>query len=166
MNSEMLTLRPATNRDGEAVRTLVFSVLHEYGLKPDPDGVDADMLDLEASYIERGGSFHVLTDPGGVILGSVGLYPSHDGICELRKMYLVAEARGQGLGKRLLEHALAESKRLGFARIELETASVMKEAIGLYRRYGFQLDTSDRTGNRCNQAYFMELPMKESTIRP
>ena len=161
----MDSLRPATNQDGEAVRTLVFSVLHEYGLKPDPQGVDADMLDIEASYIRRGGSFHVLTGTGGVILGSVGLYPVDERTCELRKMYLLPTVRGQGLGKQLLEHALAEAKRLGFSRIELETSSVLKEAIGLYERYGFLPNASDRSCNRCNQAYFLELPGGYDTTR-
>ena len=154
----MESLRPATNLDGGTVRTLVFSVLHEYGLEPDPDGVDADMLDIEASYIARGGAFHVLTDPAGGIIGSVGLYPIDDRVCELRKMYLIAGARGRGLGKRLLEHALKEAHRLGFSRVELETSSVLKEAIGLYRRYGFQPYTPHRSCSRCNESYFLEMP--------
>jgi GNAT superfamily N-acetyltransferase len=155
MNTE--SLRPAINLDGEDVRTLVFSILNEYGLKPDPTGVDADMLDIEASYMERGGSFHVLTDPDGVIIGSVGLYPIDDRVCELRKMYLASNARGRGLGKRLLEHALTEAQRLGFSRIELETSSVLKEAIGLYRRYGFQPYAPVQACSRCNESYFLEL---------
>ena len=165
MSMETPTLRPATNRDGEAVRALVFSVLHEYNLKPDPGGVDADMLDIEASYIGRGGSFHVLTDPDGAILGSVGLYPVDERTCELRKMYLVPSARGRGLGKRLLELALAESKRLGFKRIELETASVLEDAIRLYRKYGFQRSELGSACDRCNESYFLEL-FEEGTIRP
>ena len=155
------SLRTATNEDGEAVQTLVFSVLREYGLKPDPDGVDADMRDIEASYLGRGGSFTVLIDTAGEILGSVGLYPVNQRTCELRKMYLAPGARGRGLGKRLLEHALAEAKRLGFSRIELETSSVLKEAIGLYLRYGFQPYTPQRTCNRCNESYFLEWPREE-----
>jgi GNAT superfamily N-acetyltransferase len=151
------SLRSATNLDGNAVRTLVFSVLHEYGLEADPDGVDADMLDIEASYLERGGSFAVLIDSGGEILGSVGLYPVNQRTCELRKMYLVPGARGRGLGKRLIEHALAEAKRLGFSRIELETSSVLQEAIRLYQRYGFLPRSADRSCNRCNESYFLEL---------
>src|SRR5262245_31109663 len=157
MNMTQESLRPATNLDAEAIQNLVFSVLHEYGLTPDPEGVDADMRDIEASYLGRGGSFHVLTGSGGDILGSVGVYPVDDRTCELRKMYLVPGARGRGLGKRLLETALAEAQRLNFGRIELETSSVLKEAIGLYRRYGFQPYTPTHACSQCNESYFLEL---------
>lgn len=161
----MESLRPATNLDAEEIQNLVFSVLHEYGLTPDPDGVDRDMRDIEASYLRRGGSFHVLTDPAGVIIGSVGIYPIDDRVCELRKMYLIPSARGRGLGKRLLEHALCEARRLGFSRIELETSSVLKEAIGLYRSFGFQPNTSHPACSRCNEAYVLELSREDSILK-
>ena len=51
--------------DGEAVRSLVFGVLAEYGLAPDVAGADADLLDLEASYGGRGAWFIVVTTPEG-----------------------------------------------------------------------------------------------------
>ncbi len=95
-------LRPATNADAPAVRELVFDILREYGLKPDPACTDADLADLEASYHRRGGTFDVLIDASGAILGSVGLYPHEGGSVELRKMYIQRSARGRGLGRRLL----------------------------------------------------------------
>lgn len=58
-------LRPATNEDRDAVEHLVFSVLAEYGLNPDPDGTDSDLHDVHGSYHASGGSFDVLTDESG-----------------------------------------------------------------------------------------------------
>ena len=130
-------LRPATNADCQAVRDLVFAVLEEYGLQPDPGSTDADLDDIEQSYFARGGTFCVLEDRDGSVVGAYGLYPMENQTCELRKMYLRREYRGQGLGKRLLEDALANARQLGFARVVLETASVLKEAITLYESYGF-----------------------------
>ncbi|HET9234074.1 MAG TPA: GNAT family N-acetyltransferase, partial [Candidatus Eisenbacteria bacterium] len=89
-------------------------------------------------------------------------YPVDERTCELRKMYLPAAARGQGLGKRLLEHALEEAKRLGFSRIELETATVLEDAIRLYRRYGFQQSALKHACDRCNESYFLELSRGEN----
>ena len=148
-----LTLRPATNADAEAVRKLVFGVLREYGLKPSPDDTDADLFDIEASYFARGGRFDVLMAARVNIVGTVGLYPSGDGTVELRKMYLHKQLRGQGDGRRLLEHALAEAKRMGFRRVTLETASVLKEAIALYTRYGFREYQADHKAARCDQTF-------------
>jgi GNAT superfamily N-acetyltransferase len=145
-------LRAATNADARAIKELVFTVLEEYGLQPDPDGTDADLNDIEGSYFYSGGCFDVLVDTSGAIVGSIGLYPIDSATCELRKMYLSREARGQGLGKRLLEHALARAKEIGFRRVTLETASALKEAIALYKRYGFQPYRSPHLSPRCDTA--------------
>lgn len=165
-------LRPATNADCEPVRDLVFTVLAEYYLKPDPACTDADLQDIEQSYFKRGGIFYVLEAKDGPIIGSYGLYPMADvnpgtvksrgadaqsAACELRKMYLHRDYRGKGLGRGLLEHALAEARRLGFGTITLETASVLKEAIRLYERYGFKPYRPSHLSCRCDQAYSLEL---------
>src|SRR5499425_2961231 len=123
------TLRPATNADREAIESLVFGVLAEYELAADPDATDADLRDIEAEYVSKGGLFDVLVNANGHVVGSVGLHATSASICEIRKMYLASDARGKGLGRRLLEHSLAEAKSLDFSRVELETASVLKEAI-------------------------------------
>lgn len=148
-----LRLRPAVNGDGPAVRDLVFGVLREYGLKPDPCSTDLDLFDLEGNYAMKGGRFDVLVNAAGHILGTVGLYPVDGDTCELRKMYLHRSVRGQGWGRRMLGHAIAEARRMGFARITLETASVLKEAVAMYERYGFTRYTPEHTVDRCDAAY-------------
>lgn len=153
-----LTLRPATNRDREAIQALVFGVLKEYGLKPDPGATDSDLQDIELSYIARGGMFDVLADEAGQVAGSVGLMPISPSVCELRKMYLAPPFRGQGFGRRLLEHALSRAGELGFDRVVLETACVLRKAIALYERYGFSRYTPEHMASRCDAAYFLDLP--------
>jgi N-acetylglutamate synthase-like GNAT family acetyltransferase len=150
-------LRSATNADSDAIKELVFAVLREYGLKPDRDGTDADLNDMETNYLRSGGCFDVLVDSSGAIVGSVGLYPVDSATCELRKMYLSQQVRGQGQGKRLLEHALARAREIGFRHVMLETASVLKEAIALYRRYGFQPYQSPHLSQRCDGRYALAL---------
>jgi N-acetylglutamate synthase-like GNAT family acetyltransferase len=150
-------LREATNADGAPIRDLVFAVLAEYGLKPDPGATDADLSDIEQSYFARGGTFCILEDQDGSVVGAYGLYPMEHRTCELRKMYLRRNCRGQGLGRRLLDDALAKARGLGFARVVLETASVLKEAIALYERYGFAPYQPDHLSARCDHAYLLEL---------
>ena len=147
-------LRPATNADRQGVEDLIFSVLGEFGLRPDPEGTDADLGDIVAYY--QGGIFDVLVDRGGVIVGSVGLFRVDGETCELRKMYLRPAVRGSGQGRRLLEHALAEARRLGYRRITLETASPLTAAIALYRRYGFRPVTREHQAARCDQAFVLD----------
>jgi putative acetyltransferase len=199
-------LRRATNADCEPVRSLVFTVLGEYHLSPDPACTDADLRDIEQSYFHRGGVFYVLEEEDSTIIGSYGLFPiadcglvrqvglqiadslsvgagpracpdgstpcegagNHGGLplqspdavpatCELRKMYLHRDYRGKGHGRGLLEHALAEARRLGFRNVTLETASVLKEAIHLYEHYGFQPCQPTHLSPRCDQGYMLEL---------
>ena len=132
-----VVIRSATNDDRERVFALVSAALEEHGLRPDPEETDADLRDIEGNYIRRGGVFEVIEDHHGNLLGTVGLFPMNEETCELRKMYLVPQARGLGLGRHLLEHMIARAREAGFKRITLETASVLKIAIRLYTSAGF-----------------------------
>jgi putative acetyltransferase len=150
-------LRRASNKDCEAVRRVVSSVLQEYGMSLDCNGTDADLADVESSYFGPGGSFDVLVSKEGEIVGTVGLFSLGGGRCELRKMYLTSPCRGLGLGQQLLRFALAQARRLGFSRVELETASSLVAAIRLYESFGFRPFLSDHMSARCDQAYFLEI---------
>lgn len=152
-----MSIRAATNDDADAIRELVFGVLAEYGLRPDPGGTDSDLDDIEASYLARGGIFDVIEDDAGRVVGTVGLFPKGDGVVELRKMYLVKEARGRGLGRRLLAHAIEAARARGFRRIELETAGALVEAIGLYTSSGFTPIATGHLAARCDRAFAMDL---------
>ena len=58
---------------------------------------------------------------------------------EIKSMHVVAEARGRGLARVLLDHLLAEAGRLGYGRLSLETGvePVFAPARALYARAGF-----------------------------
>lgn len=149
-----VVLRAATAADSPAVRSLIHAALIEHGLTPEPDGTDADLADIEASY--RDGHFWVL-ERAGDIIGSCALYPRGQGTVELRKMYLARAARGAGHGRRLLEHALAVARADGYRRVRLETASVLQEAIAMYERYGFTRQAQAPDVPRCDQTWALDL---------
>jgi len=150
-------IRPAKHADTAEIRRIVFSALVEYGIATDPAGLDADLNDVEANYIESGGAFEVVEAPNGRIVGTMGLLPRHDGTCELRRMYLSREVRGMGLGKTLMERALDSARSLGFRRIELETSDILVEAVGICKRFGFRRHKGDYADSRCNAAYALDL---------
>ena len=159
MQKELPTFRTATRADSAAVQALVFEVLRENRLIPDPAGTDADLADLEHFY--QSGWFTVLEWEGHIV-GSVGLLPEGDGVWELRKMYLHGAYRGRGWGRLLMERALNEARVRGARRITLGTASVLIEAIALYEQFGFQKTNTSHAAARCDQVWELDL-MKKNT---
>ena len=154
-NAEIV-VRSATNDDCGRVQALVFGILREYSLEPDLDGTDRDIADIEAHYIDRGGIFEIIEDKQGNLLGTCGLYPMSDDTVELRKMYFAKELRGRGIGKQTLERMIETARAKGFKTIYLETATVLKEAIHLYEKFGFQPSDEKHTP-RCDAAYSLDI---------
>ena len=154
-----LTIREATNADIEPIRQLVFSVLEEYNLKPDPCSTDMDLDDIEENYARNNGYF-IVVEKEKTIVATMGLKRISNDTCELRKMYAYRSVRGKGLGRYLLEHAIARAGKLGYTRIILETATQLKEAISLYKKYGFIEFYPDSISKRCDQAYELILDKK------
>lgn len=150
------TIRPATNSDRETVQEIIFFVLREYKLPVEPDKTDSDLKDLEANYTVKGDFFGILEFEGKTI-ATLAVSKISDEVCELRKMYMLPEFRGKGYGKLMVNYAIEHAKSKGFKKIELETASALKEAILLYQKTGFKRKATDPLVPRCDLAFEMEL---------
>ena len=83
-------------------------------------------------------AFFTLRD-GAAVLGMGAVKRIDAGHAEIKSMHVVAEARGRGLARVLLDHLLAEAGRLGYVRLSLETGvePVFAPARALYERAGF-----------------------------
>ena len=162
-NADHVVIRAATNADCDQVVALVSGVLSEFDLPFDLESKDSDLKDLEESYLRSGGIFEVLEDRDGNLLGTYGLFRLTNETCELRKMYFVAEIRGIGLGRRVLERAVDHARRLCYQSIVLETISVLKDAIRLYTRFGFVPMKTEHVSARVDQAYILNLSGKDSS---
>jgi putative acetyltransferase len=143
--------------DRQAAADVIATVLAEYGLGWEPDGADQDVLMVEEAYFQVGGAFWVV-ELAGEIVGTAAFYPIARGqnAVEIRKMYLHPQVRGQGLGRWLLTQLEATIGDRGYQEIWIETASVLKEAVILYERSGYQPTTGVET-LRCDRIYFKTL---------
>ena len=74
----------------------------------------------------------------GELLGSIALLVIAPGHAEMKRMFVRAEARGIGLGRRLLNALEEVACHRSITRISLETGTKQPEAIGLYRASGYQ----------------------------
>lgn len=113
---------------------------------------------------------HIL-DPGGAILmadldgeavGTVGLVPGHDeGTLELIKMSARSDVQGKGIGRALMDAAIAKARDMGASAIWLETNTKLAAALALYRKSGFRELTGDELTatpyDRCNCQMVLDL---------
>ena len=153
----MIEVRTAERADVPAVLALVADVLGEFGLefgKGSP--TDAELHDLPSSYASRGGAFWVAVRDGE-LLGTCGVFPVAPGTFELRKMYLRSATRGLGLGKQLLDVAVAWTRAQGGSRMVLDTVEAMTRAIAFYEANGFVRDDTQIRGARCTRGYLRVL---------
>ena len=137
--------------DREAAAALIGQVLTDYGLGWEPDGADIDVVQVDQHYQE--GEFWVV-EQAGTVVGTAAYYPISRGeqAVEIRKMYLLPAARGQGLGRFLLGQLERAIAARGFKEIWLETATVLKTAVRMYESSGYLQATGVET-TRCDKVY-------------
>lgn len=93
---------------------------------------------LDVSSLEKPAVRFFVARHAGEIVGCVALVADDEGSAEIKRMFVDPAARGLGLGARLLAHLEAEAGASGLASIRLETGISQPEAIGLYRKAGYE----------------------------
>jgi putative acetyltransferase len=146
-------IRPWQPEDRTMAATVIRGSLAEHGLGWEPDGADRDVLEVETYYLDRGGEFWVVEYEGNIV-GTSAYYPCDRGkmAVEIRKMYLLPIARGQGLGRHLLGELERVITASGYQEIWIETASILMAAVRLYELSGYQPATGVETA-RCDRVY-------------
>jgi putative acetyltransferase len=152
------TIRPWAVADRQAVAEVIGVVLAEYGLGWEPEGADRDVLEIEQYYLTTGGEFWTLLNSAGQVIGSAGYHPIDRGeaAVEIRKMYLLAAYRGQGLGRYVLGQLEQAIRSREFREIWVETATVLVEAVRLYENSGYLASSGVETW-RCDRVYVKKL---------
>ncbi|MEN0066269.1 MAG: GNAT family N-acetyltransferase [Myxococcota bacterium] len=137
-----MRLRSMTTSDNSAVREVIHTVMPEFGaVGPGFALSDPEVDAMAEAYAGPGHAYVVIEDARGNIVGGGGFAPLEGGpsdVAELRKMYLYASVRGQGLGRRLLQHLIEGARKAGFRHLYLETMGNMTSAQALYERFGFR----------------------------
>lgn len=156
-------IRPIEAGDDARIASIIRTVMPEYGAVGDGYSIlDAEVDAMAEAYAGAGAAYFVALVDDEVV-GGAGIGPLVGGppdVCELKKMYLLREARGLGLGRRLMERCLEAAREAGYERCYLETLRHMTEARGLYESRGFRaLDAPmGATGHSgCNGWYIREL---------
>jgi putative acetyltransferase len=152
-----VVVRPVEHGDVAAVIALIRETLSEFGLEFGKGAATDDELhQLPDVYTARGGAFWVAT-VDGALAATCGVFPVAPAIYELRKMYARPDARGLGLGRRLLATAVDWCRAQGGAQLVLDTVEEMTRAIAFYEANGFVRDDAQRRGSRCTRGYALRL---------
>jgi GNAT superfamily N-acetyltransferase len=104
------------------------------GLYPE-EGANHFRLDADEVADGRGAFLVAYADGRPVGCGAVRRNDREVG--EIKRMYVVPEARGRGIARQVLGELEAEARRLGVSRLVLETGLRQAEALSLYRRAGY-----------------------------
>ncbi len=143
-----MKIRRATYQDSEQIVSLVKKVLNEFGFTYDQKTSEADIEDIEATYLTDNGTFLVCTYKNKIV-ATGGLLEINKTTYKVRKMYVDQAHRGIGLGKRMLASLEEEAIRRGAAQLILETTDQMKAAINLYLGSGYAVTSTLTASPRC-----------------
>ncbi len=97
---------------------------------------------LVEDYIHRGHCY--VGEVDSAIIGVYVLLPTRPDTVELVNVAVAEERHGQGFGKQLVNHAVAQAKELGFTTIEVGTGSTGVAQLALYQKCGFRMTAIDR----------------------
>ncbi len=129
-----------TDLSDPAARSLILrqwtEVCERYD-SPAPCGEESSLP--TGSFTTPTGAF-VVGEVEGVPVACGGVRPCDDGppgVGEIKRMYVEPAVRGRGLGRVLLVAIEEEARRLGYARLWLETGTAQPEALQLYETSGW-----------------------------
>jgi len=120
---------------------IIKKVGEEYGAIGEGFGPsDQEVSAMSQHYTDSNSSLYLVATVEGNIVGGSGVaaFNGSNEICELRKLFLLPDSRGLGLGKKLTESCLDYAKNKGYQKCYLDTLASMKSAISLYESLGFK----------------------------
>ena len=141
MTDNNYIIRPIQPADNAKIAVAIRKVLVEMGVPKVGTAYADTSLDSMFETYQKKSTCYFVIEADGNILGGAGIaqLDNYDGpVCELQKMYFLPEARGKGLGLRMMQTCLEFAKSAGFKMVYIETMPYMKDAQKLYNKVGFK----------------------------
>jgi len=129
-----LTIRRESIESHEAsglIAALNAELAHRY---PEPG---ASHFRLEASEVAPGRGAFLIARSERTPVGCGAIRRLDAGTAEIKRMYVLPNHRGRGVGRELLQHLEAIARELGAQRIVLASGVRQPESLALYKHCGF-----------------------------
>ena len=97
---------------------------------------DLELENLDKKYGLPKGRLYIATVEG-VVAGCIALRNIDDKSCELKRLYVRPEFRGNQIAQMLIEQIISDARDIGYKQILLDTLPFLKSAIYLYEKLGF-----------------------------
>ncbi|MCT1796919.1 GNAT family N-acetyltransferase [Helcococcus kunzii] len=138
-----MIIRKTSPKDNQTLAKIIRKNLEEHHL--DIAGMayfDSNLDNLSEYYnqLNTNRVYYVILDDNENLLGGVGMeaFENIDNCVEMQKLYLSDEAKGQGLGVKLVQYIEEKAKEQGYSKMYLESHSNLKAAISLYKKMGYK----------------------------
>lgn len=136
MNGDAYRIRPFVAADQAAARALILAGLGEHWGFID-ESLNPDVDDISGHYPVESADFYVVEDAAGAIIGTAGLKQEDERTGRIVRMSVAKDARGRGIGKRLVAQLEMAARLRGYDRLVCETTHDWTDAIALYTATGF-----------------------------
>lgn len=133
-------LREIQQKDNQEIAQVIRDVLIRMGVPKVGTAYEDKALDEMFETYDKPTSAYYVIEHKGKIIGGAGVaqLDNYEGsVCEFQKMYFLPEARGLGLGSKMIHICLEKAKEFGFKQCYLETMPYMDAARALYKKNGF-----------------------------
>jgi putative acetyltransferase len=101
-------------------------------------GFETELAELPGKYEPPDGRLH-LAYQDERLAGCIALRKLEDGVCEMKRLFVRDEFRGQKTGVQLIERLIADAREIGYKKMRLDTyPGKMEKAVSLYQSHGFR----------------------------
>jgi len=100
-------------------------------------GFEEELAGLPGKYASPTGAI-LLAYVDNQLAGCVAVRPFKDSMCEMKRLYVRSDFRGEALGELLAIDIIKEAKTLGYQSMCLDTLERLSAAMGLYQKLGFE----------------------------
>lgn len=138
-----------TAQHNQKVCQIIKAVGKEHGAVGEGYGPsDPEVNAMSEYYNDHSKSRYLVALVDGEVVGGCGVAAFADSAktCELRKLFLLPQSRGLGLGKTLSQACLDYATQQGYTQCYLDTLSNMQSAVALYEKLGFKHLSAPLTG--------------------